>query len=173
MGNQRFRRAGHAALALLSFSVVAAAQRAPRLRTVVANHWAFDVPATWVNVAPPTPTVVAIAREPVQRAGLAVNVNLNTETFSGAPLAYASAAVAGLVRIARVENQQQVTLGGYPGLLVTASWRGGAVPYRTLQFITARDGTGYVLTCTASIAAWNVARPACNAVLRSLRPTDR
>lgn len=144
----------------------------PGFRQISGNGFSFAVPQTWIDIPPPLPQVVVAARDVTQLGSLFVNANLVTEPFPmGDGTAYANANLAGLGQAAMILAQRPSSTGGKIGADIEARWTNQAPPYRTMQRLTAANGTGYVLTCTADDAAFEQARATCNAVLESFRVT--
>ena len=142
----------------------------PGFRQITGPGFSFAVPATWIDIPPPLPQVVVSARDTTQLGSLYVNANVVTEPFPlGDGQAYAAANVAGLGQSATIVGQTPVSVGGKVGADIEARWTNATPAYRTRQRLTAANGTGYVLTCTADDALFEQARATCNAVLDSFR----
>lgn len=138
-------------------------------RQISGAGFTFAVPASWMDIPPPLPQVVVAARDTTQLGSLFVNANVVTEPFPGDGTAYTSANVVGLGSAATILSQRPVSVGGKVGGDIEARWSNATPSYRTLQRLTASNGTGYVLTCTADDALFEQARPICAAVLDSFR----
>lgn len=155
---------------VLAPAVAGPAPLPPGFRQITGAGFSFGVPATWIDIPPPLPQVVVAARDTNQLGQLFVNANVVTEPFplsDGA--AYGQANLAGLGQAAAILGQRPSMTGTHTGLDIEARWSNATPVYRTLQRLTAANGTGYVLTCTADDTAFEQARATCAAVLDTFR----
>lgn len=142
----------------------------PGYRQISGPGFTFAVPQGWIDIPPPLPQVVVAARDTTQLGSLYVNANVVTEPFpNGDGQAYTAANVAGLGSAATILAQRPASVGGKVAGDIEARWTNATPAYRTLQRLTAANGTGYVLTCTADDAGFEQARTTCAAVLDSFR----
>jgi hypothetical protein len=137
------------------------------------NGWRLAMPSAWQRAAESTPSVwLAVDPQPVD--DYRANVSVVTEPFPGESHDYARASEA-LLRHqpgASVETAQEAVLDGDPTLIVEARWSAKPptppVEYRTMQAHLASRGTGYVITCSVAVTAFERFRSTCDAIVKSL-----
>jgi hypothetical protein len=134
--------------------------------------WRLALPSAWQEAPDAGPGIwVAVDPQPVN--DYRANVSVVSEPFPGESRDYAKASEALLRRQpgASVEGGRETVVDGDPTLIVEARWLPNAPPsveYRTMQTHLASRGTGYVITCSVSVAAFERYRPTCEAIVQSL-----
>jgi hypothetical protein len=133
--------------------------------------WRVSVPSTWRDGTPGDAGAWAMV-DPQAADDFHAKVFVVTEPFAAESYDYARASEAGLRREKRagVEAPREDVIDGDPTLILEAHWAPsptGTVPYRTLQTALASRGTGYVVTCSVSVNAFESYRSTCESILRS------
>ncbi|MBI4954846.1 MAG: hypothetical protein HY908_22685 [Myxococcales bacterium] len=148
------------------------AQAAPvGFRSIRGVGFAFALPTPWLalpeDVMKQAP-ILGGGYAPTPSGDFSTNVNLLSEPFPGAVSEYVALNLDMLRQQAKVLGRQDVVAGKRPAVDVVAEW-GGAVPYRTLQRYATDGARGFVLTCSAGVAAWDAERPLCDKIVATLR----
>jgi hypothetical protein len=131
--------------------------------------WRIAVPSTWKDQKTSAAWSVS---DPQAVDDFHANVNVATEPFAEDSYEYARASEAGLRREARaaIELVREDVVDGDPTLLIESRWAPLApstVAYRILQSALASRGTGYVVTCSVSISAFERYRSTCESIVHS------
>jgi hypothetical protein len=133
--------------------------------------WQLAMPAAWQRLGDsPQPAWIAVDPQPVN--DYRANVSVVTEPFKGESHDYARANEAVLRRQpgASVEAAREDVVDGDSTLIVEARWSlnpQSAVEYRTMQTHLASRGTGYVITCSVAVTAFERFRSTCESIVRS------
>jgi hypothetical protein len=131
--------------------------------------WRIAVPSTWAASAQSRGSAW-ICDDPQPAGDYRANVNVVTEPYSGESYDYARANDESLRHEPHtaVEISREDVIDGDPTLVLESRWspQGGA-PYRTMQAFLSSRGTGYVVTCTAAVGAFERYRSTCDAIVRS------
>jgi hypothetical protein len=133
--------------------------------------WQLAMPAAWQRLGDPAQAAwIAVDPQPVN--DYRANVSVVTEPFKGESHDYARANEAVLRRQpgASVEAARDDVIDGDSTLIVEARWSLNpqtAVEYRTMQTHLASRGTGYVITCSVAVTAFERFRSTCESIVRS------
>ena len=135
------------------------------------SGWRVSVPSTWRDASQGDAGAWALV-DPQAADDFHAKVIVVTEPFAGESYDYARASEAGLRREQRasVEAPREDVIDGDPTLILETHWApgpSGAVPFRTMQTALASRGTGYVVTCSVSVNAFESYRSTCESILRS------
>jgi hypothetical protein len=131
--------------------------------------WRIAVPSTWAASAQSRGSAW-ICDDPQPAGDYRANVNVVTEAYSGESYDYARANEETLRREPRttVEVAREDVIDGDPTFVVESRWTPqGNPPFRTMQSFLSSRGTGYVVTCTAAVGAFERYRSTCDAIVRS------
>jgi hypothetical protein len=133
--------------------------------------WRLAVPSTWKDATQKGPATFAVA-DPQAVDGFHAYANVVTELFAGESDDYARASETGLRHEARatVESTREEVVDGDSTLILETRWTGASpstTGYRTMQAALASHGTGYVVTCAVSLAAFERYRSTCESLVRS------
>lgn len=132
--------------------------------------WQLAMPAAWQHLGD-SPQAVWMAVDPQQVNDYRANVSVVTEPFKGESNEYARAneAMLRLQAGASVEAAREDIVDGDSTLIVEARWSPAppAVEYRTMQTHLASRGTGYVVTCSVAVTAFERFRSTCESIVRS------
>jgi hypothetical protein len=178
-------RAALPALAALVLATASACKRSshPRVASYVpppvpagfgeqtGSGWRIAVPSTWKDSGQKGGAVWALA-DPQPVEDFHANVNVVTESFGDDSYDYARASEAALRRDARttVESVREDVVDGDPTLIVEsrlAPQPPSTVPYRIMLTALSSRGTGYVVACAVSVAAFERYRTTCDSILHS------
>ncbi len=148
-----------------------AASLAPRPshRTVAGAGFSYAIPAAWRELDASSlgvPTMVTAQRATAPIDGFVTNVNVAVERFDGDGVAYGHVHAAAIAEGDALRDMWLATLHARPALDVEGVWTNlGGVPYFTLQRYAADGRHGYVITCAASVTAYEAERTLCEDVL--------
>jgi hypothetical protein len=134
-------------------------------------RWRIRVPSTWKDAAQQAPATWMVA-DPQAADDFRANASVVTEPFPGESYDYARATEASLRHASRaaVEIARDDIVDGDPTLTLETRWapiQPAAAPYRTMQVALASRGTGYIVTCSASSAAFERYRSTCESIVHS------
>ena len=133
--------------------------------------WRLAMPSAWQYAGDAGPAGwVAVDPQPVN--DYRANVSVIMEPFPGESHEYAIASESVLRHQpgSKVEAAREDVVDGDPTLIVEARWLPKSQPlveYRTMQAHLASRGTGYVITCSVSVTAFERYRPTCEAIVKS------
>jgi len=135
------------------------------------DGWKVAVPATW-GPSTQSRATAWVYDDPQAADDYRANVSVITEPFAGKSYAYGRATEAALRRDKRanVETCREAIIDGDPTFVIESRWVAagpGAGAFRTIQADLASRGTGYVVTCAASVRAFERYRSTCEAIVRS------
>ncbi len=135
------------------------------------SGWRLAMPSAWQH-AGDAPQSLWVAVDPQPVNDYRANVSVVTEPFKGESHDYARANEALLRRQpgANVEAAREDVVDGDPTLIVEARWSAKPptpVEYRTMQTHLASRGTGYVITCSVAVTAFERFRSTCEAIVKS------
>lgn len=132
--------------------------------------WRIAVPSTWAASAQSRGSAW-VCDDPQPAGDYRANVNVVTEPYSGESYDYARANEETLRHEPRatVEVAREDVIDGDPTFVLESRWtpQGGSPPFRTMQAFLSSRGTGYVVTCTAAVGAFERYRSTCDAIVRS------
>jgi hypothetical protein len=133
--------------------------------------WRLAVPSTWKEATQKGTAAWAVA-DPQPVDDFQASVNVLTEPFAGESYDYARASEAALRTDAHatVEISRDDVIDGDPTLIIESRWSPtppATAAYRTMQTALSSRGTGYVVTCAASAAAFERYRSTCESIVRS------
>lgn len=135
------------------------------------SGWRLAMPSAW-QPAVDAPSSIWVAVDPQPVNDYRANVSVVTEPFRGESHDYARASEALLRRQpgANIEAAREDVVDGDSTLIVEARWSAKPatpVDYRTMQTQLASRGTGYVITCSVAVTAFERFRSTCEAIVKS------
>jgi hypothetical protein len=181
----RMPRGAAAALVAISLAAPAGCKRSKHARVAtftppslpagfveqVGAGWRMAAPSTWKDAAQKGPAGWAIA-DPQTVDDFRASINVLTEPFAGDTYDYARASEAALRRDphATVEVAREDVVDADPTLVIESRWSPSppsTIAYRTMQTALASRGVGYIVTCAASVGAFERYRSTCESIVRS------
>lgn len=137
-------------------------------RTIQGAGWSFSVPGHWEEVAAEAPVNISVRDPQAFQGYFHINANLVQEPYNGGDgVAYAQANVQTMQMAAQIMAMVPAQAGAQRAMDIEAAWPNLNPPIRTVQRFAARQGSGYVLTCSGPIQMFEPARPTCNQILAS------
>jgi hypothetical protein len=130
------------------------------------------MPSAWQHAEEDGAATAWLAVDPQPVNDYRANVSVVTEPFKGDSRDYARANEALLRHAAdaSIVATHEDVVDGDPTLIVETRWSPHAMTpleYRTMQVHLASRGTGYVVTCSVAVSAFERFRSTCDAVVKS------
>jgi hypothetical protein len=138
-------------------------------KEVTGPGWSYGVPDDWA----PAPTSPTVYRAAAPTGDFYTNINMTTEPFGGDSDSYAKANVKSIGQLtkATIVGQHPVHVGTTDAVQLDSLYP-MTPPYRTIQWMVAKGGTGYVLTCSVAASKLDQEKAKCDVILKSLRLDD-
>ena len=136
-------------------------------RRISGGHWSFVVPSDWSDVTSDPAALVAVVA-PRKVGGFLPNVSLGADTFDGSTARYAQETMRVLPSSMVVDSSGWANDSLPASMRIDSHGASGATQFRTIQYLVAAGGRGYVLTCTVGETGFASVRPTCESILASL-----